>query len=71
MFGWIGHLPSPYRVAPGLHLGLFPKIYLLHAFWCYWVMSYHFGKQQIFDLVPRSRVVGVKGGTWKRVKKIF
>ena len=68
---WVGstHLLSPYEVAPGLHPGLFPEIYLLCGFWCYLVMSYYFGKhlmrqtkswEWIFDLGPRS-VAGVKG----------
>ena len=71
MFGWVVHLPSPYRVVPGLQPGTFPKIYLLHGFWRYLDISYQFGKhlmrgteswEQIFDLGPRTRVAGVEGG---------
>ena len=69
MFGWLVHLPGPYRVAPGLHPGLFPENYLLGGFWRYLVMTYHFGKHLmrqtklwIFDLGSRTRVAGVTGG---------
>ena len=74
MFRWVVHLPSPYRIVPGLHPGLFPEIFLLHGFWRYWVMSCHFEKhlmrqtklwEQIFDLGARSRVADGEGGTWR------
>ena len=43
-FGWVVCLPSPYGVSPSLLPSLFPEINLLHGFWCYRIMSYHYSK---------------------------
>ena len=59
-FGWVVLLHSPPQVGPGLHPVLSPKVEQVHGRWCYWVLSYHFGKllssqtttaEQIFDFM--------------------
>ena len=72
----MGSIPAQYPPV------LLPEGEQLCGPWCYWVVSYHFGKRllsqttlfnQIFVIEPRPGIVGVKrgGGPGKEGKFFF